>query len=441
MFLDECTSPVAVSDGCHHNARLTNVVIIQPDFLYPNSACGGSITVTPAAPGRGPSEYIIPYELLSPETPDLSPEDNTGQISLIVPPWRPTVEFVTRNVEVAENDGHVELLVQRSSPPLCAWSAVEYMTEGLTAIEGLNFAPSRGSVFFTNGQSRATLRIPILHDGLTSEHLMFTVRLLGAAGNLTLGEGITATVQIRDVDDVVQGWIEPVSVLDTNAAPTGDTANSSHSPLITANGQFVFFTSTAGGLVAGITNGTPQNIYRRDLSRKSTELASCGADGTSAANSDCWLPVMSSNGEWLAFTSQATNLSSVATHRQLIGYLRDMRQRITHIVSLNTNNVPTEGWIYSVSDDGRFVVFGSSAADVSTNKFNNSHDLFLRDRWAGMTHLLSADANGQSPATRSTNLLVYSPLWQIDSCSSTAMLPTSCRTTSTRRRMSSFTIW
>src|SRR5690606_8708340 len=56
----------------------------------------------------------------------------------------------------------------------------------------------------------------------------------------------------------------------------------------------------------------------------------------------------------------------------------------------------------SISDDGRFVAFTSLANNLVFNDPNNQQDVFVRDRMAGVTQLVSVDfqnalsANGPS---------------------------------------------
>jgi Tol biopolymer transport system component len=79
-------------------------------------------------------------------------------------------------------------------------------------------------------------------------------------------------------------------------------------------------------------------------------------------------------------------------------------------VGLNRN----PGSIEDVSPDGRYVVFTSSATDLVTGvtDTNNAADLFLGDRVAGTTAILSVDAAGNALGYNAVNALfalVFSP--------------------------------
>jgi len=309
----------------------------------------------------------------------------------------PNVGFWPTNYTVSENCGFVQIPVLSSSAALRNWPTVDYETVDGTAVGGLNFVPTRGTICFTNGQSKATIRIPFLRDGLTSVNRSFALHLLNPRGGLELAWA-TATITLTDADGQVPGWIEPVSVVDTNVLPADGTANWSDSPVVTSDGRFVFFTSGGAGLVPGSTNLNAENVYRRDLWSNSTELVTCAADGVSPSRWGCYAPCISPDGSWVAF---AIFSPVSATNGILVTYLRDIKNHVTSAVSLNTNNMPCEGWPYTVSDDGRYVIFESSAPDITSNKFNSAEDLFVRDLWNGVTTLVTADANGKSPSTRS----------------------------------------
>lgn len=65
-------------------------------------------------------------------------------------------------------------------------------------------------------------------------------------------------------------------------------------------------------------------------------------------------------------------------------------------VSLNTNGVTGDGISTgpSISGDGRYVTFTSSADDLVPNDTNNAQDVFVRDLQAGTTTLVSVGTNG-----------------------------------------------
>jgi Tol biopolymer transport system component len=80
----------------------------------------------------------------------------------------------------------------------------------------------------------------------------------------------------------------------------------SYNPAISADGRYVAFGSDASNLVPGDTNGA-HDIFVHDRRTKATTRVSVGPGGRQA-NGQSLSPVISADGGVVAFTSQATNL-------------------------------------------------------------------------------------------------------------------------------------
>ena len=81
---------------------------------------------------------------------------------------------------------------------------------------------------------------------------------------------------------------------------------SSDSPAISAIGRFVAFESDASNLVGGDTNGL-RDIFVRDRSTGKTTLVSRSSAGAQG-NGNSYSPVISADGRFVTFTSDASNL-------------------------------------------------------------------------------------------------------------------------------------
>src|SRR5205823_163612 len=79
-------------------------------------------------------------------------------------------------------------------------------------------------------------------------------------------------------------------------------------------------------------------------------------------------------------------------------FVRDLQARSTVLASVNragTGAVSGRSYVPAFSDDGRFVVFASDAADVVDNDSNGAVlDVFRRDLVARKTVLVSVNAAG-----------------------------------------------
>jgi Tol biopolymer transport system component len=133
------------------------------------------------------------------------------------------------------------------------------------------------------------------------------------------------------VRDVVSGMTRLVSV---NAAGTGSGDGASSNPVITPDGRYVAFVSAATDLVADDTNGIP-DVFVRDLQTGVTTLVSVGAQAAYVGSSQSDSPVISTNGQFVAFTSTATNLVTGATNWLGEVYVRDLVAGTTSWASSN----------------------------------------------------------------------------------------------------------
>jgi Tol biopolymer transport system component len=109
--------------------------------------------------------------------------------------------------------------------------------------------------------------------------------------------------------------------------------------------------------------------------------------------------VISGDGRYVAFTSMATNLSPQDTDFRPDVYVRDREAGTTELVSADLGGLASGGRVDDISADGRYVVFTSWAADLVPNDFNGVNDVFIRDRATGTTELVSV-ADDESLAQR-----------------------------------------
>src|SRR5207247_1430031 len=70
----------------------------------------------------------------------------------------------------------------------------------------------------------------------------------------------------------------------------------------------------------------------------------------------------------------------------------------TFMVSVSSSGKPGNGPSHSargVSPDGRYVTFESLSTNLASGDTNGAYDVFLRDRKAGKTYLISRSSAGQ----------------------------------------------
>jgi hypothetical protein len=107
-------------------------------------------------------------------------------------------------------------------------------------------------------------------------------------------------------------------------------------------------------------------------------------------------PTMSSDGRFIAFDSAAANLVTGDANGQVDVFVRDRRAGTTELVSVDSAGHQGNGWSWdpSISGDGRFVVFDSLASNLVPGDTNGSYDIFLRDRLLGTTERVSIGPEG-----------------------------------------------
>src|SRR5262249_1811665 len=135
--------------------------------------------------------------------------------------------------------------------------------------------------------------------------------------------------------NLTAGVTQLVSV---NSVGNGSGSNTSRSAVISANGARVAFVSYASNLTTNDTNGFA-DVFVRDLLNNTTQLVSINLAGTGSSNGYSDGPVISADGNRIAFTSGGTNLSALAPASGNNAYLRDVDSGVTQLVSINAPGI------------------------------------------------------------------------------------------------------
>lgn len=209
----------------------------------------------------------------------------------------------------------------------------------------------------------------------------------------------TDAVDDAYLKDTLTGAVERLSVPLTGSAPTGD----SRASAITPDGRFVVFRSAASNLVAGDTNSRV-DVFVRDRQDGTTERVSVNsAEQQGDAASPAPSPVdgkedISNDGRYVAFASLSTNLGPDANATSDV-FVRDRTAGTTELVSTSSaevagNQASVEP---AIDGDGSIVAFSSEATNLVVNDTNSARDVFVRNRGVGTTARVSlTDADGQA---------------------------------------------
>ena len=156
----------------------------------------------------------------------------------------------------------------------------------------------------------------------------------------------------------------------------------STSSSISGDGTVVSFSSDAT-LVAGDTNGAT-DVFAHDRSGGTTTRVSVPTGGGQATGGPSGFPSVSADGRFVTFDSTATNLVSGDTNGEADVFLHDRLSAATTRVSLATGGGQTNaGSVFAkVSDGGRYVAYASEATNLVLGDTNNTSDIFVTDRLA-----------------------------------------------------------
>ncbi len=182
-----------------------------------------------------------------------------------------------------------------------------------------------------------------------------------------------------------------------------------HGPKISRDGRIAVFTAfdyddqdDPDGI-----NGLPEDtngcddVYAVELDTFEMEIVSVASDGGLGDGSSD-LPSVSADGRFVAFTSTASQFSRLDTKNHNNIFVRDRASGTTELISVALNGEPADSFSSypTISADGRFVVFESYASNLVEVDTNGESDLFFRDRTTGTTELLTLTNSGEQVPDR-----------------------------------------
>jgi hypothetical protein len=170
---------------------------------------------------------------------------------------------------------------------------------------------------------------------------------------------------------------------------------------VSANGQFVVFSSRATNLVNDDTNNT-HDVFVRDRATGATQRANVSSSGEQAFKTGTSLrsgsASISADGHSVVFCSNATNLVTDDGNNQTDVFLRDLQTNTTIAVTDPTQRTDGTrldgGWDPSVSANGQFVVFVTIYRNFALDDTNDAADIYVWSRSNGAYERVSLAADG-----------------------------------------------
>ena len=213
----------------------------------------------------------------------------------------------------------------------------------------------------------------------------------GGAGTSDGGRWVTFESDATNLVPGSNGDATQVYLRDTRAgtttrissAPDGGPGDGySYDPVISGDGRYVSFTTTAMLL--------PNDTNRRDdvylYDRKTSSLSVVSQHGSGFAAGDSFGQCLSTSGRYVAFSTFSTSLSGAPGQMQVVR----LDRRTGTLTTVSRNAEGGYGNFYSsgcrVADDGS-VLFSSSASNLVPGDTENTYDLFLWRPMDGITGL------------------------------------------------------
>ncbi|MDP6839354.1 MAG: hypothetical protein QF724_10490 [Planctomycetota bacterium] len=162
---------------------------------------------------------------------------------------------------------------------------------------------------------------------------------------------------------------------------------------VSSDGVWVAFESDASNLVSGDTGGMRDVFVHNRVTRETirvSEVAGVGGDGNSGR------PSISADGTVVAFESEARNLVSGDMNGVADVFLVEIGSGAIERISLDGNGAEGDGESRepAVNADGRYVAFYSSARNLHNNDHNSARDVFVRYRGPNVTMMASVAMGG-----------------------------------------------
>jgi Tol biopolymer transport system component len=207
---------------------------------------------------------------------------------------------------------------------------------------------------------------PVAGNGVSASPVISSDGRFVAFASLSTNLGAAGGNQQIYIHDRLTGANGSTSLISKDSVPTAGNGNSS-TPSISGDGRFVAFVSGATNIVTGFT-GQQVYVHDRNTGANGTNslISRDNSGSPNAGDQNSSAPSISSDGRYVAFTSSATNLIAGVSGQQI--YVHDRNGPATSLVSRDNTGSLVEGDglsdTPSINSDGGFVAFFSQAANL-----------------------------------------------------------------------------
>ncbi len=326
---------------------------------------------------------------------DLVPGDTNGQSDAFV---RDRQTGTTTRVSVA-SDGSQS---SGSAGPSSISADGRYVVINSNATDLASGASGHFSIFIHDMQTGTTQLVISSNAGdILGGTISGNDRYI-AFNSDVLNPGGTAGQQEVYVYDLQAQTLELIS-----KPMTGTTADGlSDGASISADGRYVAFGSYATNLVANDTNGQFDDFVR-DRQTGTTQRVSVASDGTQGDNTS-ESAVITPDGTKVVFWSYASNLVAGDTIGGGDVFVHSLTDGSTVRESLANDGSEANGTSSrpSISDDGRYIAFESTASNLVTGDSGGQSDIFVRDTQSQTTSRVTIGTDGSDGNGTSVNAVI-----------------------------------
>jgi Tol biopolymer transport system component len=152
------------------------------------------------------------------------------------------------------------------------------------------------------------------------------------------------------------------------------------------------------------------DIFLRDLANATTVRASVSSTGAQS-DGDSRLAALSSDGHYLVFESDASNLVTGDTNGVTDIFVRDTVANTTTRIPRGTDGGNPNGASTrpSISADGRFITFQSDASNLVAGDLGGYTDIFVYDQQTGTTTRASTTSDSRTSGNDNSQSPFLSP--------------------------------
>jgi Tol biopolymer transport system component len=141
-------------------------------------------------------------------------------------------------------------------------------------------------------------------------------------------------------------------------------------------------------------SGLPDPAFDVDILDRAHVLHASVSQDALGANGDSFTPVVSDDGRYLAFASDASNLVPSDSGASQDVFLRDLVEGVTTRLSEGTSEGDGDSEQPRISSDGQVVAYFSSARNLTADNTSTSGEAFRYDLGSGLTTLVSGQCGG-----------------------------------------------